>query len=1088
VARHSFQLTPPSVAEAQFAAAFAVLLHRYNAQSSILLNASRASAAGGIRWSRSFELSTGNDALWRNVLRQAVDLLRRADAPAGGLDALEPRTERSRAAITFLEPAPGEADDGPEAQAILMNSAQESGCDDLHLVVGLSRGRWNAAFLYNPDLFKRSSVERFAGHLRELSAHIAADPDAPISTLPLLAPEERRWIESVCSGRERPPAVELVHRSFEARAAAAPEATAVRYRGQSLTYRQLNSRANALARYLTARGVGAEAPVAACLEPSFDIAIALLAILKAGAIYVPLDPAYPAARIRASLEDIQPRLVITRSHLKGKGLFDGVQTAALDEIETLAKGLSEENLDLDIGADQTAYIYYTSGTTGKPKGAAASHANLASYIRAARERYRIDWSDVMPAIARFSFSISMFELMSPLAAGGTLIILDREHVLDLDRMSRTLAESTFFHAGPSLLKNLIAHIKRRNPDFSAFARVRHASSGGDMIPPEVLEGLKEIFFNAEVFVIYGCSEISCMGCTYPVPRDRPLERTYVGRPFDNMVVRVLDSALNLLPVGIVGEIHFAGDGIVKGYLNRPDLTAERFVDIDGRRFYRTGDLGRLSEDGWLEIVGRSDFQVKLRGMRVELGEVEHHLRRAAGVRDGVVATRRLAGDEKSLVAYIVMDRGGNDPGRCESDVTAVHRHMAEHLPDYMLPAAYVELESLPLNHNMKVDRRALPEPEASDRRLAGAARFREPRTRAEKSLASLWMKLLSLDRVGLDDHFFDLGGHSVLGITLILEVERELGVVLTGMEVLRESLEGQASICDRRLGKSAAGPVVLVKPEIASTPADDDFEPFYFGRSRSLYGVLHGGAGSGTGRPPEREAVLICPSVGQEHFRAHFILRRLAERLAARGVPALRFDYFGCGDSLGESNAATCGRWRSDIGEAYRELKRRTGASRITAVGARLGAALLVNAAEELDLAGLVLWDPVIDGAKYRAELAETHERYAGGWRRLFRRAARVGAETELLGLVLSEDNARELEALTFAPDRAGNRRVIKWLATSDAEDQKKTFRALARDGDGSRLETMDFDAGWSDLARLNHLLPDVGVSSMLAALAVGRP
>ncbi len=409
---------------------------------------------------------------------------------------------------------------------------------------------------------------------------------------------------------------------------------------------------------MTAQGIGAESRVVVCLEPSIDVAIVLLAVLKAGAVYVPLDPTYPAARIRASLEDIRPRLLVTRAYLDEKLQIDGVARLALDDLENLAKGLSDENPGLAVQPDQTAYIYYTSGTTGKPKGAAASQANLASYIRAARERYLIGASDVMPAIARFSFSISMLELMSPLAAGGTLVILERDHILDLDRMSRTLEDVTIFHAGPSLLKNLITYVKRHYRGFDAFSRVRHASSGGDMVSPEVLEGLKQIFFNAEVFVIYGCSEISCMGCTYPVARDRPVERTYVGRPFDSVAVRVLDSALNLLPVGVVGEIHFAGDGIVKGYLNRPELTAEKFIELDGRRYYRTGDMGRLSEDGWLEILGRSDFQVKLRGMRVELGEVEQHLRRAPGVRDGVVTARSLAGGEKALVAYMVLDRGG----------------------------------------------------------------------------------------------------------------------------------------------------------------------------------------------------------------------------------------------------------------------------------------------------------------------------------------------------------------------------------------------------------------------------------------------
>jgi|CXWL01.1.fsa_nt_gi amino acid adenylation domain-containing protein len=840
-----------------------------------------------------------------------------------------------------------------------------------------------------------------------------------------LPDSQRRWIESVCDGRARPPA-ELAHRSFEARAAASAEATAVRFRGRDLTYGELNARANRLARYLADNGIGAESRVVVSLEPSAEVAVALLGVLKAGAVYVPLDPSYPPARLRAALEDIQPRLELTRERLA--------------DIEKLSAGFSGADLGLDVASDQTAYIYYTSGTTGSPKGAAASQANLASYIRSARERYGIKASDVMPAIARYSFSISMFELMSPLAAGGTLVILERDHVLDMDRLARTLADATIFHAGPSLLKNLLPHIVRHYADFDAFAGVRHASSGGDMIPPELLEGLKRVFFNAEIFVIYGCSEISCMGCTYPVPRGRRVERTFVGRPFDGMSVRVLDSDFNLLAAGVAGEIHFAGDGLVKGYWNRPDLTAEKFVELDGRRFYRTGDVGRLSEDGWLEILGRADFQVKLRGMRVELGEVEHHLRRAAGVRDAVVTARPLGGEEKALVAYVVMD---HDADQDQDRLAAVRRHMSEHLPDYMLPARYVPLKALPLNFNMKIDRQALPPPEDASLQTS-SARLRPPRTETEKRLSALWEKLLGLKGVGLDDRFFDLGGNSMLGINLILDVEEDLGVVLSGMEVLRESLEGQAALCDRRLGKAAAA--------VSAAPADNDFEAFHFGDGRSLYGVL-------SGKPAAREAVLICPPIGQDHYRAHFILRRLAQRLAEQGVPALRFDYYGVGDSLGESVGATCGRWLRDVADAYHELKRRTGAERISAVGARLGGALLGAAARDLEFDRLIVWDPVCDGAGYFAELSAAHEEFYPRWRRLFRPPpARAKGEIELLGMSYSEAGARELKALSFPP--------------ADLR---------------CRLGRLESGLQWNDVARIGDLLPDAGISAALARMTTER-
>ena len=1018
-----FRLDAPARPE-NMLAAFVTLLSRYQPQASVALNVSRLSAAGEALWSSPFELSTGLEAASGAALSAAAAFL------AGRLAGSVSRSTRSRAGAVLAEGG---------VRAAAAASASDS-ADDLRLVFG-SGEEAEAVFLYAPALFKPSSIQRFAGHLRELLAGFASGRDVPLTALGLLPAEERRRLEAFCDG-DAPASPDVpVHRSFEGRARETPRAAAVRYRGETMSYRELNARANALARRLTELGVGAESRVVCWLEPSFDAPVVLLAILKAGAVYVPLDPGLPRARAADALEDIRPALIVTRARLRGR-LPEGPRVLELDAWDAESPDLEAPNLDLPADPERTAYIFFTSGTTGRPKGAAASQANLAAYVRAARDRFAIGPSDVMPAIARFSFSISLFELLSPLAAGGTLIVLDRDHVLDPSRLARALAETTFFHAGPSLLKGLLAHIEREGPDPAAFARVRHASSGGDMVPAEVLEGLKRVFSRAEVFVIYGCSEIACMGCSYPAPRDRRVERTFVGRPFEGMSVRVLDAAGNLLPAGIVGEIHFSGAGVVKGYLNRPELTAERFVRREGRRWYRTGDMGRLSEDGWLEILGRADFQVKLRGVRIELGEVEHHLRRAPGVREGAVMAKRLAGEEKSLVAYVALQ-----PGARAADV---HRFMLEQVPDYMVPAAYVELEALPLNHNLKLDRLALPDPPASSRRAAVDAAFREPRTDTERRLAALWVKLLEVDRAGLDDHFFDLGGHSLLGVQLITEIKSSLGAVVEGMDVLRESLEEQAALCDRQLGRAPSA------PRRASAAAAVPSEALHFGEGRELYGVLTG--------KPAAEAVLICPSVGQEHVRAHFILRRLAQRLGELGVPSLRFDYYGCGDSMGESVDADLDRWIGDVEDAAAELRRRTGAARVVGVGVRLGAPLLGACAERLGLDRLVVWDPVLDGERYLAELRETHRRFSPGWRRLFRSPAAPRGGTELLGLCCSERAARRLRALRFDPARDAGRPA-------------------------ARLDSAvaGFDPGWTDVARLGDMLPDRGISARLAALALER-
>jgi len=851
------------------------------------------------------------------------------------------------------------------------------------------------------------------------------------------------------------PASELLHRVVAQHAVATPDAIAARYRDRSLTYRQLDRWSNQMARALVARGARAEARIAVCVEPGFDILVALLGILASGAVYVPIDPTYPAARIRAILDDTQPTLIISRAHLIERLALTDFPTLSLDDAAAL-DALDDTQFQVAIDPSQTAYIYYTSGTTGRPKGVMASHANLIAYIQVALDRYDIDHHDIIPAIARFSFSISMFELMSPLVAGGTVIILDRDHVLDPVRMAKTLGEVTFFHAGPSLLKHLLPYLGHHAIDL---ANVRHASSGGDMIAPELLETLKQVFVCAEVFVIYGCSEISCMGCTYPVPRNAIVTRTYVGRPFDNVDVRVLDAALQPVPIGVKGEIVFSGVGVVKGYWHRDDLTAEKFVMLDGKRCYRTGDVGRFHDDGWLEMLGRNDFQIKVRGMRIELAEVEYHLRRAPHVQDAAVMARDSANGDKVMAGYVVFDTALADR---TAALAEVRRYMVDQLPDYMVPSAYVELERLPLNHNMKLDRNSLPEPGRADQRFGADKRSAE--TKTESYFAALWMKMFRIDFVGLDDNFFELGGDSLRAMELIVEVDRDLHVGLEGMDVLRESLEVLAAICDRRLGRPA-------KPARTTAGTTTAIEPFY---RDGLYCVLHLAA------HPSGHAALICAPLGQESVRAHFVLTRLAKLLAGRGTSVLLFDYYGCGDSLGEDVDGTCARWRRDITTAKGELVRRTCATRVTAIGVRLGATLLSNA--RLDVARLVVWDPIVEGSAYYAELADLHRRCVRGLQhlRLGRPPQRLLGAEELLGATYSDAMLRELRALRLVRSAV----PLRWLATHDAARQRASFKALG----GDRLEMLDVDCAWADLTRSEDLLADNGIARALAALVEEDP
>lgn len=1025
LALHAFELAVPD--DATLAAAFAIQLARYNGQAQIPLAAARLSAAGEVTWTAPIVIATGAEVTARAAIDEAGGLLAKPSV-------LAPRVEGGSAAISWVGGSHSSSPADSTIVGLIGRSAAPGREADLHLVVRDGR----AAFLYNGSVFQRASVARFAGHLAALVASTQATPAAAIGELPMLAADERAWLDGVAFGPVQALDPTPLYVRIAARARTSPDAVAVRHRDAQLTYAELDRRANRLAHELIARGAKTEARVCVCIEPALDIAVCMLAIWKAGAVYVPLDPTYPAARIAVILEDTRPLVVLTQQKLVDKIGFAGHSTLVLDRA-TL--GDRDTPPDRTVSPDDTAYIYYTSGTTGKPKGVMASQANLVTYIQVAQDRYGITAAEVMPAIARFSFSISMLELMSPLVAGGTLVVLDREVVLDPARLVPQLAATTMFHAGPSLLKTIFAHVAKHGLEPAMFDGVRHASSGGDLIAPEVLRALVATFRKAEIFVIYGCSEIACMGCTYPVPRDRPIERTYVGKPFVNVAARVLDRAGNPCPVGVAGEIWFAGGGIAKGYLDRPELTAEKFVARDGHRWYRTGDLGRLSPDGWVEILGRDDFQIKIRGMRIELAEVEYNLRKAPGVKDGVVVARPTPSGERQLVAYIVPD--GTMPGTAH-----VRRHMIEQVPDYMVPATYVELAALPINHNMKVDRKALPDPPKADARAVDVAR--EPETDSERHLAALWSRLLGVSNVRLDDNFFELGGDSLTAMELITALQVDRNVVLDGLDILKESLEVMAGIVDRRLGRTP--------PNRARGDAPPELDAFFIG---DLYATLRPAGAKGA------TAALIVPPPGQDRVRAHFVLHQVARQLAARGIPAMQLDLYGCADSLGESRDATVARWKRDIADATRELARRTGASNIVGIGVRLGALLL--AASDVQFARLALWDPVVDGETWYGEMRHVHKVYQRGMQHL-RQGRTVKPMTdgeELLGTTYGLPALRDLRWMKLAPPEGV---PVGWVATTNTPKAGAT-----------RL--IEIDCGWADASRLDDLLPDLGISKALVEM-----
>lgn len=532
------------------------------------------------------------------------------------------------------------------------------------------------------------------------------------------------------------------------------------------TYEWLNTEANRLAHHLLACGGDKGNRYAVCTEPSVHVFVALLAIHKIGGVYVPIDASFPAARILDMLSEVEPSAVlfyggdVPQALLQATTDNSSVKFIDLSQINEVYKQYPTSDPTVDICESDISHIFFTSGTTGKPKGVLATHGNLRHYLNSAALKYGFNQNDIFIAAAKYTFSISFFELLLPLWVGASVMPVPRADVLDMKKLSAYFERATVFHIGPSLLKKVLPYIEKTYENLSVFSNMRHVSSGGDHVPPDVLEALKRIFITAEVYVIYGSTEISCMGCTWLVPRDGIVERTYVGLPHLDTSIRIEDSNGNLVSPGEAGELLFESPGVVKGYLNLPDLTAEKFVERGGKRYYRIGDIGKIAEDGLLRLMGRKDYQVQFHGIRIELLEIESTIRKYGEIQDCVVVGLNEAHSEEiSLVAYVVL-RSPN-----EFSLQNLLVHLNSYLPEYMIPARFVGLPQLPLNHNGKLDRSQLPEPSLNN--MLVTSKFVTASGDIENTLVSMWETLFDLKGIGVNHDFFEIGGDSLLAVQFL---------------------------------------------------------------------------------------------------------------------------------------------------------------------------------------------------------------------------------------------------------------------------------------------------------------------------------
>jgi amino acid adenylation domain-containing protein len=619
---------------------------------------------------------------------------------------------------------------------------------DLSLTLSATAQGLRGALTYSTDLFERGTVERMLGHLERVLEQVAADADVRLSRLELLGDAERALVLREWNRTDAEyPADRCIHALFEAQAARTPDAVAVRFEEESLTYAELNARANRFAHYLRSRGVGPEVRVGICMERSLEMMVSLLAVLKAGGAYVPLDPAYPAERLAFMLADSATAVLLTQEKLRGLlAVHPGVQVVVEAEVRAEIAGECAENVRGRAAPGNLAYLIYTSGSTGIPKGVAIEHESAVAFLSWAAGVFTAEEMSGVLAATSISFDLSVFEIFLPLSLGGCVIVV--ENALALTG-SAAADHVRLVNTVPSAIAALIK-------SDGIPSGVRTVNLAGEPLRADLVDALYAAGGIERVYDLYGPSEDTTYS-TFTLRRaGGPAS---IGTPISNTQAYVLTAGLRPLPAGVPGELYLAGRGLARGYLGRPGLTAERFVPDPfsarpGARMYRTGDRVRWKADGTLEYLGRLDHQVKVRGFRIELGEVEAVLRRHQRVADCVVVAREDVPGEKRLVAYVV---GGVEAG-------ALREHLLRDLPEYMVPSAFVLLDTLPLTANGKLDRKALPAPEGD----AYARRsYEAPLGEVEAALAGIWGEVLGVERVGRWDHFFELGGHSLLAIKLI---------------------------------------------------------------------------------------------------------------------------------------------------------------------------------------------------------------------------------------------------------------------------------------------------------------------------------
>ncbi len=792
---------------------------------------------------------------------------------------------------------------------------------------------------YRNSLFDRENIDWLLNKYIFLLEELASFPTQKLKHLTLIDNDlKRKLTQDYNNTKQVFPAQKTINELIVDRSTIAPAAVALRYEGAHLSYHELDTRSNQLAHFLQISGIKSGDVVAISLHRSLEMVITALAILKAGAAYLPIDHDYPDDRISHMMQDSQTRFLVSHSDILERFPDTDAKALLLDKHEDEINNLSELAPPKLAGhsPDNTAYLIYTSGSTGKPKGVSVSHKNVVNFLSSMQKRPGLTETDRLLAVTTLSFDIAVLEIWLPLVCGATCILASRNDAIDGERLSQLLLTEhvTIMQATPVTWRLLINAGWHGNSALKALC-------GGEAMPTDLADALR--VRTRELWNMYGPTETTVWSSCYLV--NKAESRIPIGKPIDNTSLYILNQHKQLVHPGAIGELYIGGTGVSCGYFGREELTQEKYIQnpfITDELIYATGDAARYRADGNIECLSRLDNQVKVRGYRIELGEIESQMNTHPAVKQAMAAVLLDRNGDQRIVACFETDEPANEI------IVQLRENLKHSLPIYMVPQNLIHLDTLPLTPNGKLDRQSKAIVITDD--INTLSIFTPPHTRLEKSVAAIWTDVLQVENVPVDQTFFDLGGHSLLAMQVLARVRKELHIKIEPVAMASRTI--------RELVRDFDEETV----ELGSSTNQQTLPPMktFFFANNELYARLH----EPSKAQRTRGAVLLCNSIFTEANNIAWGYNRLASLLASEGYYVLRFDYYGCGNSWGEDEDGGPMRWQQDIAAAAQKLIEVSGFRTLSVVGFRYGATLASNLSKII-VDKFILWEPVISSREY---------------------------------------------------------------------------------------------------------------------------